>query len=70
MGAAAKNRRLTPLQAKLAAKLEAAHFRMLNEELYTTPSSAAVAALCDCVCAPRERVMWGVAGGRARQGAD
>jgi hypothetical protein len=42
MGAVAKNRRLTPLQAKLAAKLEAAHFRMLNEELYTTPSSAAV----------------------------
>lgn len=42
MGAVAKNRRLTPLQAKLAGKLEAAHFRMLNEELYTTPSSAAV----------------------------
>ena len=42
-GAVAANRRLTPLQAKLAKKLQGAHFRMLNEELYTTPSAAAQA---------------------------
>lgn len=43
MAPVGSNRRLTPLQAKLAAKLQGAHFRMLNEELYTTPSSSAVA---------------------------
>ena len=43
MGAVAMDRRLTPLQAKYAKQLQGAHFRMLNEELYTTPSSAAVA---------------------------
>ena len=44
MSSLASNRsKLTPLQAKLAAKLQGAHFRMLNEQLYTTPSSSAVA---------------------------
>lgn len=34
--------RMSPLQVKMAKKLQGAHFRMLNEELYTTPSTAAV----------------------------
>jgi hypothetical protein len=50
MGQVASNRKLTPLQAKLAAKLQGAHFRMLNEELYTTPSSSAVRAPSVCLC--------------------
>lgn len=34
--------KLTPLQAKMAAKLTSARFRHLNETLYTTPSSASL----------------------------
>ena len=41
--------KLTPLQAKLAAKLQGAHFRMLNEQLYTTPSSSAVVYIHICI---------------------